>query len=263
MRRVRHETRFRRLSVRRVERLTPKMVRVALAGEELTGFTSLGFDDHVKVLFPSTGGSLQLPVAGTHGPEYPPGAPKPVMRDYTPRRYDAAAGELLIDFVVHSDGPATAWAASAAPGHPLGVGGPRGSIIIPTDLAWHLLIGDESALPAIGRRLEELPANTRAVAVIEVDNEAEQQSLESAAPFDVVWVHRGAEEAGSPEPLLKALREVTFPSGQYFAWAAAESQVARAVRQYLIAARNTDRHWIKAAGYWQRGAMGAHERIDD
>jgi NADPH-dependent ferric siderophore reductase len=243
--RVRHETKVRQLSVEHVERLTPKMVRVALGGDDLRGFTSLGFDDHVKLMFPSADEA------------------KPQMRDYTPRRYDAHSGRLFIDFVIHDAGAATAWAASVARGQPLGVGGPRGSFVIPTELDWHLLVGDETALPAIGRRLEELPGSTRALVVAEVDNEAEQLTFESAANLDVVWVHRRGAEAGSAEGLLGALRALTFPSGQYFAWAAAESRVARTVRQYLISERHADKHWVKAAGYWQRGATGMHDKIDD
>ncbi|HWJ34430.1 MAG TPA: siderophore-interacting protein [Steroidobacteraceae bacterium] len=243
--RVRHEPRLRQLTVEQVERLTPKMIRVVLGGDDLRGFTSLGFDDHVKLMFPS------------------PGDVKPQMRDYTPRRYDAQSGRLLIDFVIHDAGAATAWAASVVPGQLLGVGGPRGSFVIPTELDWHLLIGDETALPAIGRRLEELPASTRALVVAEVENEADRLTFESAAKFDVVWVYRRGADAGSADRLLDALRGLNFPSGQYFAWAAAESRVARAVRQYLIGERKADKHWVKAAGYWQRGATGTHEKIDD
>lgn len=240
------------------------MVRVAVGGEDLAGFTSLGFDDHVKLMFPPPGsGEPTLPAAGPNGPAYADGSVKPTMRDFTPRRYDAAAGELVLDFAIHAVGPATSWAQAAAPGQILGVGGPRGSIVIPTDFNWHLLIGDETALPAIGRRLEELPASTRALAIIEVDNEAERQTFTSAAPFEVVWVQRHGGAAGSPALLLEALRAARFPTGEYFAWAAAESQVARAVRQYLISERGTDKHWIKAAGYWQRGVMAAHEKIED
>jgi len=245
IRRVRHETKLRRLSVEHVERLTPKMVRVALAGDHPRGFTSLGFDDHVKLMLPAVD------------------EVKPQMRDYTPRRHDAHSGRLLIDFVIHDAGAATAWAASAAQGQSLGVGGPRGSFVIPTELDGHLLIGDETALPAIGRRLEELPASTRALVVAEVDNETERLTFESASEFDVVWVYRRGAEPGSADGLLKALRGLTFPSGQYFAWAAAESRVARAVRQYLVGERNADKHWVKAAGYWQRGATGRHDKIDD
>jgi NADPH-dependent ferric siderophore reductase len=241
------------------------MYRVALGGSELAGFTSLGFDDHVKVFFPQPGQTLVLPKMGPEGPVYPDGAPKPALRDYTPRKYDASDGILYIDFVIHDAGPATTWAANVRPGATLGVGGPRGSFIIPTQFDWHLLIGDETALPAIGRRLEELPANTRAMVVAEVDSPAEEQALTSAAATEVIWVHRNAArtEPGEAIALLERLRAVSFPRGDYFAWVAGETQVARTLRQYLLAERSANKQWIKAAGYWRRGSAGAHERIED
>ena len=163
IRRVRHETKFRRLTVQQVESLTPTMRRITVGGEDLIGFASLGFDDHVKLVFPEPDGALRHPSEET----------KPVMRDYTPRRFEREEGRLVLDFFIHESGPATQWAISARPGQSLGVGGPRGSFIIPTDMDWHLLIGDESALPAIGRRLEELPTGTRAPSVnISSKNEA-------------------------------------------------------------------------------------------
>jgi len=266
VRRVRHETRLRRLQVCHIQHLTPKMLRVGLSGPELEGFTSLGFDDHVKVFVPPEARSeLVLPRPGPDGPVYPEGAPKPVMRDYTPRKYDPVAGILYIDFVIHEAGPATGWAGKARPGQPLGVGGPRGSFIIPTQFDWHLLIGDETALPAIGRRLEELPPETRALVVAEVEGPSEQLSFTSAAPFEVIWVHRAATAAtaGDPQPLLQRLRSLDFPAGEYFAWIAGETQVARTLRQYLVTERAAPRQYVKAAGYWRRGAEGSHERIED
>jgi NADPH-dependent ferric siderophore reductase len=242
----------RRLTVQRVEKIAANVVRLALGGEELGGFTSHGFDDHIKIFVPPAAGAPALQ------PEE-----KPPMRDYTPRRYDAAAGLLYVDFVIHEAGPATAWASQAKPGDVVGVAGPRGSMIIPVQFDWHLLIGDETALPAIGRRLEELPATTRAVVVAEVDDAAAQQTLESPAAVSVVWVHRNGADAGSADRLIEALRALDFPEGDYFAWAAAEATVARAVRRYLIEERSADKQWVKAAGYWRRGAEGAHEPIQD
>jgi NADPH-dependent ferric siderophore reductase len=270
VRRVRHETRRRRLTVREVQHLTPKMIRVTLEGADLDGFVSMGFDDHVKVFFPPSGSDeLVLPTMGPDGPIFAEGAPRPALRDYTPRRYDAAAGLLDLDFAIHEAGPATTWAEHAKPGQPLGVGGPRGSFIIPTEFDWHLLIGDETALPAIGRRLEELPRDTRAVVVAEVDGPAEEQKFSSAAPFEVIWVHRNSAPAGNvviagdPTLLLKRLQSVQFPSGDYFAWIAAETQVARALRQYFVTERAVNKHWVKAAGYWRRGAAATHDKIED
>jgi NADPH-dependent ferric siderophore reductase len=249
IRRVRHEAKRRQLSVDRITTITPKMLRITLAGPELEGFTSLGFDDHIKLFFAK-------PAPGSDPSERPP------MRDYTPR-HDAAAGKLHIDFAIHDAGPATDWALRARIGDPLEIGGPRGSFVIPMDFDWHLLIGDETGLPAIGRRLEELPAGSRALVIAEVDDEAEQQTFVSRAELSVQWVHRHAAPAGSSEGLLAALRAAKFPSGDYFAWAATESNVARALRRALIDELGANRAWVKAAGYWKRGAAAVHERIED
>lgn len=261
IRRVRHEVKRRHLRVQRVERLTPKMVRIVLGGEDLPGFTSLGFDDHMKVMLPGPDGQFRAP-----DPDAPHGsseAAKPMMRDYTPRRYDASKGELFVDFVIHDAGPATSWAAAAQPGQTLGIGGPRGSSIIPADLDCHLLVGDETALPAIGRRLEELPSGVRAIVVAEIDSQAERLQLETAANLEVIWVDRKGAPAGDADRLLEALRALNLPASGCFAWVAAESLVARAVRKHLVDERGMDKHWVKAAGYWRRGEVAAHERIED
>ena len=104
--RVRHALRMRRLQVSRVRQLTPHMVRVTLVGPDLDGFVSAAPDDHVKLFFPVADGALNLPTLGPEGPVYPEGVEPSASRDYTPRRYDAAAGELDIDFVLHGEGPA-------------------------------------------------------------------------------------------------------------------------------------------------------------
>ena len=102
-----------------------------------------------------------------------------------------------------------------------------------------------------------------ALVIAEVDGPKEQLELTSAAPFEVLWVQRGGQPAGEATLLLDRLRSLSFPPGDYFAWIAAETQVARALRQYLLTERGADKQWLKAAGYWRRGAIGAHERIED
>lgn len=262
-RRVRHALRFRKLEVRTVQRLTPHLIRITLSGDELAGFTSPGFDDHAKIFFPdAASGRLTLPTAGPEGPVWPPGA-KPAMRDYTPRRHDARAGTLEIDFALHDAGPATRWAEAAKPGDVVGVGGPRGSFIIPTAFDWHLLIGDDTALPAIARRLAELPAGARAVVLAEVDGEADQIPFETQAALDLRWVHRGGAEPGTGAPLLDALRELTLPGGDFHAWVACESGAAKAIRAHLVGERGAHPKWVKAAGYWRRGAAATHDTHED
>ena len=266
--RVRHELLRRNVSVVRSTRLTPGMLRITLGGAELRGFYSPGFDDHVKLFFPDLAtGEFNLSAGGLGSPGGPgaepaPDAPRPIMRDYTPRHFDAQALTLDIDFALHEAGPATQWALQAKVGDPLVIGGPRGSFLLPTDFDWHLLVGDDTALPAIARRLAELPAGSRAVVVAEVDNAECVQTLQSAAALQVQWVFRGASAAGESAGLLAALQALAWPAGDFHAWVACETGAAKAVRSYLLAERGAQPKWLKAAGYWRRGSSAVHENID-
>jgi NADPH-dependent ferric siderophore reductase len=255
VRRVRHDMKLRLLQVRAVERVTPACVRISLGGEDLAGYATAGYDDHSKLFFPAPGaGRPELPETGV----YPEGATQPSMRDYTPRRYDAAKGVLVFDISLHGEGPAAEWAAAAQVGQYLGVGGPRGSFVVEGDFDWYLLIGDESALPAIARRLEELPAQARVLAVIEVANAAEQQNLVAPADTRIVWLHRDARQN-----LLAALPGLEFPAGEAYAFVACEGDVAKEIRQYLITQRGLNKKWLKASGYWSKGAAAVHEHFDE
>ena len=269
--RVRHALRFRALDVLTVQRITPHLVRVTLGGDDIEGFDSPGFDDHAKLFFPDEKtGALTLPTAGPDGPIWPEGA-KPTMRDYTPRRFDAEARTLEIDFALHVAGPATRWAEQAKPGQRLGVGGPRGSFIVPTRFDWHLLIGDDTALPAIFRRLGELPAGARAVVLAEVDGPEDHVALPSAADVEVIWVHRGdasgtstsSVRTGLGMPLLDALRETRLPTGDFHAWIGCESAAAKALRAHLIDERGANPKWIRASGYWRKGSDATHDSHDE
>src|SRR3954469_22549433 len=135
-------------------RLTPHMIRVVLGGDGLSGFPAGEHTDHyVKLVFPPDS----------------PDPERPVTRTYTVRAWDAAAGELTLDFVWHGDeGLAGPWAAAARPGDRIQSLGPGGGSTRSPAADWHLLAGDESALPAIGAALERLPAGARALAFVEV-----------------------------------------------------------------------------------------------
>lgn len=263
-RRVRHTLAFRNLEVAAVARVTPHLMRVTLRGDELAGFTSMGFDDHVKVFFPDpVTGALTLPVAGPDGPVFAEGQARPAARDYTPRQYDAVAGTLELDFAMHDAGPATTWAAQAAPGQRLGIGGPRGSFIIPTDFDAHLLIGDDTALPAIARRLAELPAGAHAIVLAEVDSAADQLEFESPAQVSLHWVHRLGAEPGSTTLMVDALATLPLPRGDFHTWIACESSTAKQLRKELLTRYGAHPAWTKAAGYWRRGSAATHDKHED
>jgi NADPH-dependent ferric siderophore reductase len=244
--RVMHQIKRRRLEVLRVVDLTPRMRRITLGGPELAGFVSLGTDDHVKLLFPQNAAeqaAMETLVLGAGKND----GPMPAMRDYTPRRYDLDSLELDIDFVLHGDGPASTWAEQAKPGQFLHIGGPRGSMIVPDMFDSYLLIGDETALPAIARRLEGLAANRRALVIIEVENGKEQQVLESAAEVSVIWVLR----EGGKDHLLSTVRQIDVPAGSLYAWVATESRVSRQIRRVLLDEHGLDEQFVKAVGYWR------------
>ncbi len=263
LQRVRHELRLRTLTVQRAERVTPHCVCVTLAGDALEGFHSPGFDDHVKLILPDPAtGALQLPDFGAQG-QPDPDAPRPPMRDYTPRHHDVAARTLAIDFALHDAGPATAWALQAAPGQRIGVGGPRGSLLVPLAFDGYVLVGDETALPAIARRLGELPAGTPALALIEVDGPADEQPLPTAADARIHWVHRSGAAPGDAGPLLAALRVQALPAGDVHAWVACETGVAKALRAHLVGERGVHPKWVKASGYWRRGSAATHDTVED
>ncbi|WP_290687883.1 MULTISPECIES: siderophore-interacting protein [unclassified Haematobacter] len=239
--RIRHELKRRDLIVARTERLTPHMQRITLTGAELEGFYSAAPDDHVKIMLLGEG--------------------EPQRRDYTPRRHDAAKGELVIDFALHEAGPATDWALSAVEGSGLTIGGPRGSQVIAGDIDRWLLIGDETALPAIGRRIEEMAAGTPVAALIAVPGPEDEQSFDTAATTDIRWIHRPEAEAVLAERLLAPLREMEL-GPRCFVWIAAEASVTRALRAYLLEERGLPKHWVKASGYWVAGAADAVEHFD-
>lgn len=248
--RVRHAFRARHVQLLAREHISPGFVRLTLGGPELQGFTSAGFDDHVKLILPQAG--LEKPNLPTmvDGRPHIDGE-RPTMRDYTPLRFDAAANTLLMDFATHGTGPAVQWARSAPIGQWLGLAGPRGSMVLPADLQWHWLLGDETAMPAIERRLAELPAGTRAVVRVQVADPADQRAWGSAAHLDVQWV-------GSLEDAVQALE---IPPGDGFIWAAGEHRAMAQLRRQLLAKAGVNPRRMRIASYWKQGEAGHHEEI--
>lgn len=251
VRRVRHELKLREVEVVAVTRSARELVTVIVAGEALQGFVSASFDDHVKVFFPAPGETRPaLPSVGAAGVEFPPDQPRPVMRDFTPRRFDPGAGTLALEFVLHAEGPAVDWARQAAVGQRLGIGGPRGSFIVDDTFDWYLLVGDATALPAIARRCEELAASTP-ITIIATASPEQRPAI--ARP--VQWVAEAA--------LVDAVRAVRLPAGTGHAWGAGESATMKAVRAVLLTEHALPKPLVRVSAYWKRGAAGVHETFEE
>lgn len=255
--RIRHETRLRLLAVTEIVQLTPRMRRFTLRGD-MEGFASPGHADHIKAFFFPDGTLPSLPPVGPEGARFGPGE-RPEMRDYTPRYFDVGSGQLVLDFVLHGDGPASDWARHAEIGTTLVVGGPRGSLVVPAAYDWYLLAGDETALPAIGRRIEELPAGAPVIAVIEIADAAEEQRFETAADLTLIYCHRNGAAAGTTSLLRESIAGLAFPPGEAYAFIAGEADMARTVREHLVGDRGFGSDQVKAAGYWKLGVADAHE----
>lgn len=256
---LRNEVVFRTLQVTRVQRLSPHMQRITLGGEALTGFHSPSPDDHVKLFFPNTAGQLVIPRMGPDGPIHAQGVEPSPMRDYTPRLHDPEEGLLVIDFVLHGHGAAASWAAQARPGQSLGLGGPRGSFVAAADFDRYVLVGDETALPAIGRWVEQYRGNAPIVALIEIPQAEDAQVLATPPQVELHWLPRDGADAASSTLLEQALRDLMAlqpptAAGDTFYWIAAESRRARAMRQYLSEECGVPKDWLRATGYWKRGA---------
>ncbi|GJH12748.1 siderophore-interacting protein [Caballeronia novacaledonica] len=202
----------------------------------MADFLSQSFDDHVKLIFSAEDGTE-------------------VMRDYTPRSFDPAKRELTIEFSLHGDGFASSWAAGASVGQRITMAGPRGSFIVPTDYDWHLLVGDDTALPAIARRLEELPAEAVATVVVQTASEDRRQ-FRSRSTFGVVRVDH-------PQDLLREIEALELPSGEGYIWCATEAKVAARVRELLVVEKGHGKHAIRASAYWKDGASAHHEKFGE
>ena len=237
------------LQVQRSARITPRMIRVTLTGDALAGFGGEGPDRRIKMFFPAPGQDRPaVPRATSGGPLWPAGEARPTVRTYTVRRYDADANELDVDFVLHEGhGPAAAWARDARPGSWVGVSEPGGRYVPDPAAAFHLVIGDETALPAVATVLAALPPDVPTLAHLEVADAAEEQQLPGSAT--VCWVHRGDRPAG--EPLAAAVRAAVLPDGPGQAWLSGESACVRDLRRHLIDDRGFDRRAVYATGYWR------------
>lgn len=253
-----HPLVVRRVAVRRIEEITPRMRRIVVGGEGLgetivdghthRAFAAPGFDDHLKLIFAADGDlEAALPIQLPHGIEWT-AAENRLARDYTPRWVDADAAEMALDFVLHGDGPAASWAQSAAVGDELCFVGPKSSLRLPVKLDWIVLIADETGLPAVGRFLDERPTDAPANVLLLVEHEDARQEL-SLRPGDAVtWM---TAPAGDAAALEEAVRVLSLPDdGEGYVWAAAESRALLPVRRYLQRERGLAKERINITGYW-------------
>ncbi|MDO5083086.1 MAG: SIP domain-containing protein [Arachnia propionica] len=254
---------IRELEVLRVSDVTPGMRRVTLGGEGLTAhvadngfevgaFRSDGFDDEFKLFF--THPDLTEPLLPTQGDGRLvwPHDEKLWFRTYTVRRFDPVAGEVDVDFVRHGVGVASTWAGRVQPGERIHVAGPKSSAGHPEGVDWTLVAGDETALPAIGRWLEQWPDGARGQVFIEVAEDSHRQDLVVPDGVEVTWLSRHGAAPGTTDLLFDAIRAADWWPGSVFAWVAGETLTLTPIRRWLRNEKQLGRDAVEVTGYWRR-----------
>ena len=249
----------------RTEQLTSHMVRVVLGGSGFDTFTPSEFtDSYVKLVFVADDvdvAALPQPLTLDSFADLPP-AKKPVVRTITVRRADPAAREIAVDIAVHGDhGAAGPWAATAQPGQPMYLMGPSGAYAPDPAADWHLLAGDETALPAISVALESLPANAIGRVFVEIAEPEDEIPLTAPDGVQINWLYRGGradlvgeDRAGDNAPLVDAVKTFLWLPGQVQVFIHGEAQaVMHNLRPYIRKERGVDAKWASISGYWRRG----------
>lgn len=260
-----HPITLRELRIERIRDLGPAMRRITLTGAQLAAFTSAngleepefrsdGFDDDIRLIFPYPGKDEPvLPVQDEAHLDWPR-EPRALSRVYTVRRWDPAARELDIDFVKHGTGIATSWAYRAQPGDRIHITSPAASQALPT-ADWLLIAGDDTAIPAISRLLEELPEDAIAKVFIEVARHEHQLELRQLPRVEVTWLVRDGAPAGSTTLLLDAVRDANWLGGAPYAWIAGESAAVKDIRRYLVEDRDMPKTDVEFTGYWRNSEV--------
>jgi NADPH-dependent ferric siderophore reductase len=227
------------------------MVRVTLTGAGLQGFEIDEPAGSVRLLLPS-GGSDDLVIPDWNGNEFLlPGGERPLLRTFTPRRFDPDALELDIDIVLHDGGAASAWVKSAQPGDPVAVSGPgRGYRIDPRARSF-FLAGDETALPAIAQLLEEIDEAIPVRVIIEIAHPTARLALPAHPRVDIEWLERSP--GGEPgTALVAAIASAAIEPGTRV-WVAGEAGSLVAIRTHLLDELGLDRSQVTVRGYWKHG----------
>lgn len=248
------------VTVARTQRLTPHLVRITLASEELREFRDDGPDQRFKLLLPRPG--QQRPVLPDRENWYDSwqGMPvnvRPVLRTYTVRSARPDRGEIDVDFVLHDlAGPASSWAAAATPGDQVAVYGAWAEYAAPPAADRQLVAGDHTALPAISAICERMTSDVLADVLIEVAGPSEHLDMATPPGVSIRWLDA---EPGHPGTALHAaITALPAEAAFGYAWVAAERDTVGRIRRHLIADRGLAPQQIMFMGYWR--ADGA---IDD
>jgi len=246
-----------------VSRVAPRLVSVWVTGDALEGFSIDAPTGHIKVFLPLPGQAAPLlPEFLPEGQVVPDDA-RPVVRTYTPRRFDADTKTLEVQFLLHGDGPASAWAEQVSAGDKLAVAGPGGRFSLDPTVEHWWIAGDESAIPAVGTLLEALPDSATAEVHLEVADADDEIELAAPPKTAITWHHRRTPDAWGAE-LDEAARGAALADGSRV-WVACEAPAMRGIRRHFLADRGLPASSLVTRGYWRQGEVNHpdHDYGDD
>ncbi|MFE4059173.1 siderophore-interacting protein [Streptomyces sp. NPDC059096] len=251
-----------RAEVARTARTGESFVTLTLAGPGLADFEAQGFDQCCRLFFRREGQSeLAMPTASHNGwlAQYLLMRPsvRPWVRNYTVRAFRPEALELDIEFALHGDaGPASAFAARARPGEPVGLFDEGIGYLPAPDARSQFLVADESAVPAVLAVLESAPEDLVARVLLEVPHPGDIRDITAPPGVEVRWLHRDG-RGGVPGRLaLHTAMSTPLPEGPFYTWVAGESGLATGLRRYLVKEREVPKSHVSFLGYWKHGRGG-------
>lgn len=249
--RVRNELRFRQIKVAAKTNVAENFWRIDFVGDDLSGFISPGFDDHIKLFFPDPAtGTVNMPEVTSDGVTWKEGV-RPQSRDYTPLWFDGVKNTLTLDFYIHDGGVASDWAEHAQIGDLLVIGGPRGSTIVPEDYVFQIYVCDESGLPALKRRLETVEGDVRKIFAF-MDKGCGSAYLGDLNGFEISFLGAGKMHDEGVQKLIDQLDTVQLPAQDYFIWLTGEGDAVKKLNDYFVIDRGCDESFVRAVAYWHQ-----------
>lgn len=225
------------------------MLRVVLGGDEFHGFAIEAPASSVRLLLPPKDrAEIVMPTWTGNQFELPDGERAPI-RTFTPRAFDRERLELTIDVVLHDHGAATDWAQRAQVGDEVAISGPGRSEHLDPDARSHLLVGDESALPAIGQLLEAIPSEHTVDVHVEISEPGARLELPTHPGATVTW-HVADPDARPGDAIVEAVTGIDELADAV--WVAGEAAAVQRLRRHLFDERGRSRRSVTARGYWKQ-----------
>jgi NADPH-dependent ferric siderophore reductase len=247
-----------RVQVTATQRVSPNLIRVTVGGESLAAMPQHGYDHWFRLFLPQEDGTTSWDLPGRLGAagyaKYLriPAAVRPVLRNYTVRDFRPEARELDVDFVVHGDeGHASRWAQRTQAGDTVVLLDQGRGYEFAADTTFHLLVGDETAMPAVVGILRDLPRDARGLAIIEVPSADDAQPVAAPPGFEVRWLDRGdAREVPGRLALAELLAWRPADPATLTAYVCGEHELPTRGRRHLVAA-GVPKSRISFVGYWR------------